>query len=283
MRQVHHWTAVVFVAVIVAHLARVFFTGAFRRPRELNWLHRVRAAGVRDRRGVHRLLAARRPAVGDRRPDRVLGGAVDPVPRPVPRVAGVRRRVPDGGLPAALLRPPRDAAARAVHRRRSRPTSASCSSRSTPSSRSAGRARTTSSGGTSGRARRSCRAGLFFLTAAVWRCSAASCRSTRSGRTARSTPPSSLPGPARLVRGLARRRAPDLPVVRARDPGRHDPVGLHPRGRRARGPVHARRAVAVPRAPGHRRPRRAPPAGLAVGGAVPGRDRRRRSSPCSPS
>jgi ubiquinol-cytochrome c reductase cytochrome b subunit len=38
MRQVHHWTAVVFVAVIVAHLARVFFTGAFRRPRELNWL-----------------------------------------------------------------------------------------------------------------------------------------------------------------------------------------------------------------------------------------------------
>ncbi len=38
MRQVHHWTAVVFVAVIVAHLARVFFTGAFRRPREINWL-----------------------------------------------------------------------------------------------------------------------------------------------------------------------------------------------------------------------------------------------------
>jgi ubiquinol-cytochrome c reductase cytochrome b subunit len=38
MRQVHHWTAVVFVAVIVTHLARVFFTGAFRRPRELNWL-----------------------------------------------------------------------------------------------------------------------------------------------------------------------------------------------------------------------------------------------------
>ncbi len=38
MRQVHHWTAVVFVAVIVAHLSRVFFTGAFRRPREINWL-----------------------------------------------------------------------------------------------------------------------------------------------------------------------------------------------------------------------------------------------------
>jgi ubiquinol-cytochrome c reductase cytochrome b subunit len=37
-RQVHHWTAVVFVAVVVAHLARVLFTGAFRRPRDLNWL-----------------------------------------------------------------------------------------------------------------------------------------------------------------------------------------------------------------------------------------------------
>ena len=38
MRQIHHWTAVIFVAVIVLHLARIFFTGAFRRPRELNWL-----------------------------------------------------------------------------------------------------------------------------------------------------------------------------------------------------------------------------------------------------
>jgi ubiquinol-cytochrome c reductase cytochrome b subunit len=38
MRQIHHWAALVFVAVIVLHLARVFFTGAFRRPRELNWV-----------------------------------------------------------------------------------------------------------------------------------------------------------------------------------------------------------------------------------------------------
>ncbi|NJD29662.1 MAG: ubiquinol-cytochrome c reductase cytochrome b subunit [Chloroflexi bacterium] len=38
MRQIHHWTALLFVAVIVLHLSRVFFTGAFRRPRELNWL-----------------------------------------------------------------------------------------------------------------------------------------------------------------------------------------------------------------------------------------------------
>lgn len=38
MRQIHHWAALVFVVTIVLHMMRVFFTGAFRRPRELNWL-----------------------------------------------------------------------------------------------------------------------------------------------------------------------------------------------------------------------------------------------------
>jgi ubiquinol-cytochrome c reductase cytochrome b subunit len=38
MRQVHHWAALVFLAAIVIHLCRIFFTGAFRRPREVNWL-----------------------------------------------------------------------------------------------------------------------------------------------------------------------------------------------------------------------------------------------------
>ena len=38
MRQIHHWAAVVFVASIVVHVCRIFFTGAFRRPREINWL-----------------------------------------------------------------------------------------------------------------------------------------------------------------------------------------------------------------------------------------------------
>jgi ubiquinol-cytochrome c reductase cytochrome b subunit len=37
MRQLHHWAALLFVASIVVHLLRVFFTGAFRRPRETNW------------------------------------------------------------------------------------------------------------------------------------------------------------------------------------------------------------------------------------------------------
>ncbi len=38
MRQIHHWAALVFVAATVVHMCRVFFTGAFRRPRELNWI-----------------------------------------------------------------------------------------------------------------------------------------------------------------------------------------------------------------------------------------------------
>lgn len=38
MRQVHHWAALIFVAGIIAHMGRVFFTGAFRKPREINWL-----------------------------------------------------------------------------------------------------------------------------------------------------------------------------------------------------------------------------------------------------
>ena len=38
MRQIHHWAALIFVGAIIAHLMRIFFTGAFRRPRELNWV-----------------------------------------------------------------------------------------------------------------------------------------------------------------------------------------------------------------------------------------------------
>ena len=38
IRQTHHWAADVFVAAIVLHLMRVFFTGAFRKPRDLTYL-----------------------------------------------------------------------------------------------------------------------------------------------------------------------------------------------------------------------------------------------------
>ena len=36
-RQVHHWAADVFIAAIVLHLVRIFFTGAYRKPRDLNY------------------------------------------------------------------------------------------------------------------------------------------------------------------------------------------------------------------------------------------------------
>ncbi|HEU5109683.1 MAG TPA: ubiquinol-cytochrome c reductase cytochrome b subunit, partial [Micromonosporaceae bacterium] len=38
MRQMHHWAALLFMAAIVIHMLRTFFTGAFRKPRELNWI-----------------------------------------------------------------------------------------------------------------------------------------------------------------------------------------------------------------------------------------------------
>ena len=38
MRQMHHWSAMLFIAAMIVHMLRVFFTGAFRKPRELNWL-----------------------------------------------------------------------------------------------------------------------------------------------------------------------------------------------------------------------------------------------------
>lgn len=38
IRQMHHWAALIFVAAMFVHMFRVFFTGAFRRPREANWV-----------------------------------------------------------------------------------------------------------------------------------------------------------------------------------------------------------------------------------------------------
>ncbi|GAA2600229.1 cytochrome bc complex cytochrome b subunit [Streptomyces axinellae] len=38
VRQIHHWAALIFLAAMFVHMMRVFFTGAFRKPREVNWL-----------------------------------------------------------------------------------------------------------------------------------------------------------------------------------------------------------------------------------------------------
>ena len=46
MRQTHHWAADVFLVAIVLHLLRVFFTGAFRKPRDLVWYVGVMMLGA---------------------------------------------------------------------------------------------------------------------------------------------------------------------------------------------------------------------------------------------
>ncbi len=38
IRQIHHWAALFFMASMMVHMFRIFFTGAFRKPRELNWV-----------------------------------------------------------------------------------------------------------------------------------------------------------------------------------------------------------------------------------------------------
>ncbi|MGW0229165.1 cytochrome bc1 complex cytochrome b subunit [Actinopolymorpha singaporensis] len=38
MRQIHHWSAMLFIGAMTLHMLRTFFTGAFRKPREINWL-----------------------------------------------------------------------------------------------------------------------------------------------------------------------------------------------------------------------------------------------------
>ncbi|MFD7340337.1 cytochrome bc complex cytochrome b subunit [Streptomyces violascens] len=38
IRQIHHWAALIFLGGMLVHMMRVFFTGAFRKPREVNWL-----------------------------------------------------------------------------------------------------------------------------------------------------------------------------------------------------------------------------------------------------
>ena len=48
IRQIHHWAALIFVAGITVHMGRIFFTGAFRKPREINWVVGRAALLARD-------------------------------------------------------------------------------------------------------------------------------------------------------------------------------------------------------------------------------------------
>ena len=65
MRQIHHWAALLFIAAMAVHLFRIFFTGAFRKPREVNWV-----IGV-----VLFMLGALEGFAGYSLPDDLLSGA----------------------------------------------------------------------------------------------------------------------------------------------------------------------------------------------------------------
>ena len=94
MRQIHHWAALVFIGAIVLHLCRIFFTGAFRRPRELNWIIGVTLL----------ILGIFNGFTGYSLPDDLLSGTglriaysialSVPLHRDLGRVPHLRRRVP---------------------------------------------------------------------------------------------------------------------------------------------------------------------------------------------
>ena len=134
IRQMHHWAALIFVGAVSLHMARVFFTGAFRRPRELNWV-----VGV-----LLLILALAAGFTGYSLPDDLLSGTRaahhprhhprHPVHRRTCDVPAVRRRVAGHRHHRSPLPHPHPAHPGA-HRSRARAfTWHSCGGRSTPSS-----------------------------------------------------------------------------------------------------------------------------------------------------
>ena len=58
IRNIHRWSAQLMVLVVLLHMARVFFTASYKKPREFNWLVGTRVAGHHSRPELHRLPAA---------------------------------------------------------------------------------------------------------------------------------------------------------------------------------------------------------------------------------
>jgi ubiquinol-cytochrome c reductase cytochrome b subunit len=91
MRQVHHWSAMLFIAATLVHMLRVFFTGAYRKPRELNWLIGIGLMAVSLIEGF----------AGYSLPDDLLSGTglrfVDGLLRSIPIVGGYLELLVFGG------------------------------------------------------------------------------------------------------------------------------------------------------------------------------------------
>ena len=120
MRQIHHWAALLFLAAITVHLARVFFTSAFRRPREINWIIGCTLLPLALFNGLfgYSLLDDQLSGTGLR----IVYGITLSIPLGghLGRVAAVRRRVPRPGHHPAAVRHPHPAGPGA-HRRPHRP------------------------------------------------------------------------------------------------------------------------------------------------------------------
>ena len=92
VRGMHRWGASVFIILMFFHMARVFLFGAYKYPRELNWIIGVLHPRDGHVRGLHRLPAAMGPdrVLGERRRDQHQRDG--PIRRAVPRVVPSRRR-----------------------------------------------------------------------------------------------------------------------------------------------------------------------------------------------
>ncbi len=94
IRQTHHWAADIFMASIVIHLMRVFFTGAFRKPARADLADRADHPVHRAARGLPRLLPGRRSPVRDRPGDRLRGRIVTADHRWADDAGHLRRALP---------------------------------------------------------------------------------------------------------------------------------------------------------------------------------------------
>ena len=104
VRQMHHWAALIFVAGIVVHMGRIFFTGAFRKPREINWVVGLVLLALRDGRRIHGLFAPGRYAEWNGPAHRRLGRSFDSGRRRVALVPTARRVFPIRPARAAPVR-----------------------------------------------------------------------------------------------------------------------------------------------------------------------------------
>ena len=69
MRQIHHWAALLFLAAMSVHMLRIFFTGAFRKPREINWVIGSLLLVLGVAAGFSGYSSAGRPTLGHRNAD----------------------------------------------------------------------------------------------------------------------------------------------------------------------------------------------------------------------